>query len=62
LNRDEALKLIQAARTALALIEVIHSTLWELYPDQILAIKEDAERKIAEDIVRSLTEGPGAEL
>ena len=33
-------KLIQAARTAICLVTIVQETLWELFPNELLLLKE----------------------
>lgn len=55
-NQDKALRLLQAARTALFLLDDMSALMWRLFPDEILALTEGQERKIAALLSRALDE------
>jgi len=58
---QEARKLIQAARTAVSLIGLVHQAMWELYPDETLLLSENGEDQLLEAIctaLRCLPEAP----
>ena len=59
MTETEARRLIQAARTAVSLIGLVHQSMWELYPNETLLLMENAEEKILEafcDALRTLPE------
>jgi len=51
-------KLLQAARTAVCLISLLHETLWELYPDELLLLREADENHLLDAICSLLGELP----
>ena len=36
-------RLVKAARTSIALIDMLYETIWRLYPDELLVISEESE-------------------
>jgi hypothetical protein len=53
----ESERLLQAARTSVALITLVHETLWSLFPDELLALTEAPEHQLL-DLLRSATNRP----
>ena len=51
-------KLLQAARTAVCLISLVHETLWELYPDELLLLREAEEDHLLNVIGQALRSLP----
>jgi hypothetical protein len=51
-------KLLQAARTAVCLISLVHETLWELYPDELLLLREADENHLLDVIGQALRNLP----
>ncbi|NCQ35912.1 hypothetical protein GW813_12755 [bacterium] len=51
-------KLLQAARTAVCLISLVHETLWELYPDELLLMREADENHLLNVIGQALRNLP----
>jgi hypothetical protein len=47
-------KLLQAARTSVCLIALVHETLWELYPDELLLLREADENHLLDAINEAL--------
>jgi len=63
-NIDER-RLFYAARTSIALLSLAFDTLWSLYPDEMLALKEHDEAEIIEALkkaVRRSVDVPMADL
>ena len=52
----QAQRLLMAAKTAISLIENMHALIWDLYADEILAIKQDEEQKIIELLAMALVD------
>ena len=52
-NIDER-RLFYAARTSIALLSLAFDTLWSLYPDEMLALKEHDEAEIIEALKRAV--------
>ncbi len=55
-------KLLQAARTAVCLISLVHETLWELYPDELLLLREADENHVLDAIGQALRDLPHAKM
>ena len=55
-------KLLQAARTAVCLISLVHETLWELYPDELLLLREADEHHVLDAIGQALRDLPHAKM
>lgn len=55
-------KLLQAARTAVCLISLVHETLWELYPDEVLLLREADENHVLDAIGQALRNMPPAKM
>ena len=51
-------KLLQAARTAVSLISLVHETLWELYPNEILLFREGDQNLLLAAIEEALRDFP----
>ena len=51
-------KLLHAARTAVCLIALVHETLWELYPDELLLLRESDENHLLDAISEALRSLP----
>lgn len=43
---EQARRLLMAAKTAISLVENMHATIWDLYADEILTIKQHEEKQI----------------
>ena len=54
----DPLKLLQAARTALILFDLIHSALWDLFPDEILALREEDQQELASKLAQAISAFP----
>ncbi len=39
-------KLLQAARTAVCLIGLVHQTMWDLFPNEMLLLQESDEQRL----------------
>ena len=52
-NIDER-RLFYAARTSIALLSLAFDTLWSLYPDEMLALKEHDEEEIIKALKRAV--------
>lgn len=52
--------LLQAARTAVCLISLVHETLWKLYPDELLLLREADEDHLLDAIGEALRNLPSA--
>ena len=52
-NIDER-RLFYAAKTSIALLSLAFDTLWSLYPDEMLALKEHDEAEIIEALKRAV--------
>ncbi len=50
----DPLRLLYAARTAVALTTAVHETLWSLFPDELIALSENAERDLLDLLTRAL--------
>lgn len=50
-------RLLQAARTSIALATLVHETLWSLFPDEILALTEDPEHNLI-DLLQTAINSP----
>ena len=46
MNATQTRKLIQAARTAVSLIGLVHQTMWDLFPDEMLLLQESDEQRL----------------
>jgi hypothetical protein len=46
MTEQEAHRLLQAAKTAVSLIGLVHQAMWELYPDETLLLSENSENQI----------------
>lgn len=46
MNEQETRRLLQAARTAVSLIGLVHQVMWELYPDETLLLAENDETRL----------------
>ncbi len=55
-------KLPQAARTAVCLISLVHETLWALYPDELLLLREADENHVLDAIGQALRDLPTAKM
>lgn len=51
-------KLIQAARTAICLVTIVQETLWELFPNELLLLKEADENHLVNAIRQALCSMP----
>ena len=49
-------RLIKAARTSVALIDLLYETIWRLYPDELLAISEESEDILIRLLVNAIQE------
>ena len=52
----EAQRLLEAARTAIAIIATMHDLLWQLHPDELLALQEDEENRVVELLAMALVD------
>ena len=43
---EQARRLLMAAKTVISLVENMHATIWDLYADEILTIKQHEEQQI----------------
>lgn len=62
MNETEARRLIQAARTAVSLIGLVHQSMWELYPNETLLLMENEENQILEAFCAALRSLPEPHL
>ncbi len=62
MNATQTRKLIQAARTAVCLISLVHETLWELYPDELLLLREGDETHLLDAIGQALRSLPQPQM
>jgi hypothetical protein len=46
MNATETRRLIQAARTAVSLIGLVHQTMWDLFPNEMLLLQESDEQRL----------------
>lgn len=51
-------KLIQAARTAICLVTIVQETLWELFPNELLLLKQSDENHLVDAISQALRSLP----
>lgn len=56
MNERDIRKLIQAAKTAVSLIGLVHQTLWDLYPDQTMLLEDSDEELLLYSIKSALKE------
>jgi len=54
----DAEKLLHAARTAVCLISLVHDALWELYPDEIMLLREADENHLLATLEKALLDLP----
>lgn len=47
-------RLLQAAKTSIGLIGVVHETLWQLFPNELLIFMEGDEEKIAAALCQAI--------
>ncbi len=55
-------RLLYAAKTSIALLGLAFETLWSLYPDEMLALKEHDEAEVIEALRRAVRRTAGAPL
>jgi hypothetical protein len=48
-------RLLYAAKTSIALLSLAFDTLWSLYPDEMLALKEHDEKEVIEALKRAVS-------
>ncbi len=54
MNATETRRLVQAARTAVSLIGLVHQTLWDLFPNEMLLLQESDEDRLLDAIGAAL--------
>jgi len=54
MNDKETRRLLQAARTAVSLIGLVHQTLWELFPNEMLLLQESDEQRLLDALGAAL--------
>lgn len=55
-------RLLCAAKASIALLSTAFETLWSLYPDEMLALKEQDEVEIVEALKRAARRSAGAPM
>jgi hypothetical protein len=58
MTESEARKLLQAAKTAVSLIGLVHQALWELFPDQTMLLSENGEEYLLQALCSALRQLP----
>jgi len=54
MENSNELRLLYAAKNSIALLSLAFETLWSLYPDEMLALKEHDEAEIIEALKRAV--------
>ncbi len=49
-------RLVQAAKTAIALGELFHDVLWQLYPDELILLSEESKDLLVRVLLDGLEE------
>jgi hypothetical protein len=50
----DPVRLLQAARTSIALITLVHETIWSLFPDELIALTEYPEKEFLRFLAKAL--------
>jgi hypothetical protein len=50
----DPVRLLQAARTSIALVTLVHETPWSLFPDELIAFAEHPEKKLIQLLAEAL--------
>ena len=46
MDSNETRRLVRAARTAVSLIGLVHQTMWDLFPNEMLLLQESDEQRL----------------
>ncbi len=61
MDTTDTRKLIQAARTAVSLIGLVHQAMWDLFPNEMLLLQENDEQRLLDAIDAALQLMPEAQ-
>jgi hypothetical protein len=52
-------RLLQAAHISVALVTLVHETIWSLYPDELVALTEDPEQELLDLMQTAINRATG---
>jgi hypothetical protein len=55
----EPKRLLQAARTSVALVTLVHETIWSLFPDELVALTENPEQELLDLLQTAMNRATG---
>jgi len=54
MDQNDTRRLVRAARTAVSLIGLVHQTMWDLFPNEMLLLQESDEQRLLDALGNAL--------